>query len=493
MRAKLPVGLIDALRALGKTVDEADLAQLFVDAYGFDALNQLRDQLAMKGIAVPDTWAGSPRARQVVTGLGFDVMFAGERGTSKPTSEVVLGKPGLGPLHDYQNDAVKDIRFILRSRRGHADKGLVELPTGAGKTRVAVEAVVRSFLGGDFDRPGHILWVAQSRELCEQAITSWSEVWREFSDNRSMAICRFYGQYKPDEPEQDVAVVVATDAMLREHLNDETFAWIFDPLAVIIDEAHRAATSTTYTQLLRRLGVNTQAHERPLIGLSATPFSGRNEEASKKLAERFGKSLIQTLGEDPIGELQERRILAQIDHEVLEGSSMTLADTEVERRLISQATLNRVGNDEQRMQRIVKHILSQPSDWKVLVFMPSVLSAQVLAAVLRSEKVAADSVNGQTSQRRREHVIDRFKHADIQVLVNCDLLTQGFDAPSVRALYIARPTLSDSAYIQMVGRGLRGPKNKGSDRCLVVDLQDTVENGSIDLAYRGFESYWSRV
>jgi superfamily II DNA or RNA helicase len=492
LRAKLPAGLVESLEALGKTVSADDLPRLFLDAHGFEAVSQLRDQLGMKGLVVPQSWAGSMRARQFVTDLGFDARFAGDRGTSKPTSEIVLGKPGLGELHDFQREAVKGVRFLLRSRRGHADKGLVELPTGAGKTRVAVEATVQSFLDHDFERPGHILWVAQSRELCEQAITSWSEVWREFSDNRSMAICRFFGQYKPEEPDNEVAVVVATDAMLLEHIDDEAFAWVFDPLAVVIDEAHRAATSTTYTQLLRKLNVHTQAKERPLLGLSATPFYGHNEESSKRLAERFGKNLIQTLGSDPIRELQERRILAHMDHEVLEGSSMRLDDQEVGLRRISPSTLSRIGKDQHRMRRIVGHVMSQPSDWKILVFMPSVLSAQVLAAVLRSEKVKADSVSGESSRRRREDVIERFKTGDVQVLVNCDLLTQGFDAPLVRALYIARPTLNLSRYIQMVGRGLRGPKNNGSERCLVVDLEDTVENGGIDLAYRDFETYWNR-
>jgi len=493
LRSKLPAGLVESLEALGKNVTDDDLPRLFLDAHGYEALSQLRDQLGTMGLPVPQNWGGSMRARQLVADLGFDPRFAGDRTASKPTSEIVLGKPGLGELHDFQKEAVQGVRFLLRSRRGHAEKGLVELPTGAGKTRVAVEATVRSFLDHAFERPGHVLWVAQSRELCEQAITSWSEVWREFSDNRSMAICRFFGQYKPEEPDHEVAVVVATDAMLLEHLDDESFGWVFDPLAVIIDEAHRAATAATYTRLLRKLKVHTEARERPLLGLSATPFSGRNAEASQRLADRFGRNLIQTLGDDPIAELQQQEILAYIDHDVLEGSTLRLDEQEVGLRRISPSTLGRLGKDQHRMRRVVSHIMSQPSDWKILVFMPSVLSAQVLAAVLRSENVQADSVSGESSRRRREDVIERFRNGDIQVLVNCDLLTQGFDAPSVRALYIARPTLSASNYIQMVGRGLRGPRNNGSERCLVVDLQDTVENGGIDLAYREFETYWTRT
>ena len=57
---------------------------------------------------------------------------------------------------------------------------------------------------------------------------------------------------------------------------------------------------------------------------------------------------------------------------------------------------------------------------------------------------------------------------------------------------MARPTLSESQYVQMVGRGLRGPKNGGSERCLVVNLEDTIENVDVDLAYRDFTQYWGK-
>jgi len=94
------------------------------------------------------------------------------------------------------------------------------------------------------------------------------------------------------------------------------------------------------------------------------------------------------------------------------------------------------------------------------------------------------------SERRR--VIERFKSGDTRVLVNCDLLTQGFDAPHVRALYIARPTFSPNRYIQMVGRGLRGPANGGTERCLIVNVADTFEQFGEQLAYNEFDYLWSK-
>ena len=52
------------------------------------------------------------------------------------------------------------------------------------------------------------------------------------------------------------------------------------------------------------------------------------------------------------------------------------------------------------------------------------------------------------------------------------MLAAGFDAPKVGAVVITRPTMSAALYEQMVGRGLRGPKNGGTEICRVIDVQD---------------------
>lgn len=490
LRAKLPSGLVDTLRTMGTPIHDKDMAGLFLDSFGTDSLSRLRDELRARRLNPPDTWGGLGPARRFVSELGFTADFAGKGKPPRPAAMTVMGKPGLGALHDYQREALLALRFRLRSNPGNAEKALLELPTGAGKTRVAVESLVKAFLDNDFQQIGPVLWIAQSEELCEQAITTWSEVWREFSDERSLSINRFFGAYRPEAPELELSVVVATDAMLHEHIGDESYDWIYAPVAVVVDEAHRAADSKLYERIFQELGVDLGQCERPLIGLSATPYKGRDSKATQKLADRFGNNLVQTLGPSPIEELQDRGVLARIDHRVLPGTRLSIQPTEVEQNRLSSDTLNRVGQDQERMKGIVNDIMSLPEDWKVLVFMPSVLSAQVLATVLKSKGVDAASVSGRSSRGERASVISEFKDGQLQVLVNCGLLTQGFDAPMVRALYVARPTLSEGQYVQMVGRGLRGPKNRGSDRCLVVNLEDTIENVDVDLAYRGFTQYW---
>jgi superfamily II DNA or RNA helicase len=142
------------------------------------------------------------------------------------------------------------------------------------------------------------------------------------------------------------------------------------------------------------------------------------------------------------------------------------------------------------MSIIVNHIMGLDKSWPVLVFTPSVLSAQVLAATLRYRGIAAATVSGQTGRQERRDIIGKFRRNEIRVLANCDLLIQGFDAPGVRALYIARPTFSPNAYIQMAGRGLRGPANGGKDECLIVDMADNFGDVNELLGYHEYEDLW---
>ena len=71
------------------------------------------------------------------------------------------------------------------------------------------------------------------------------------------------------------------------------------------------------------------------------------------------------------------------------------------------------------------------------------------------------------------------------------MLTAGFDAPAVRAVYVARPTYSPVRYQQMIGRGLRGPLNGGKERCLIVNVADNLVQYGEALAFRQFEYLWS--
>ena len=104
--------------------------------------------------------------------------------------------------------------------------------------------------------------------------------------------------------------------------------------------------------------------------------------------------------------------------------------------------------------------------------------------------MTAKPITGLTDDGPRRHYIEEFREGRIRVLTNYNVLTQGFDAPAVRAVIVARPTFSPNLYQQMIGRGLRGPRNGGKETCLIVNVEDNVVSYGDDLAFRDFEYLW---
>ena len=494
LREALPKGLWGALESQELVNDDTSLGELFLTVYGTDSIHMLEDAFREEGFPdVPTRWAGGDATISWLRKMGFGTSFAGRRAEPQEDEFVVPGAVRLSPLHDFQTAISDELRTVLTQREadGRAGKAMVELPTGAGKTRVASETTLRLFTEGALRGP--VLWIAQSQELCEQAVQTWSAVWRGLRDERPLGIGRLWENHTVHEPETDFSVIVATDAKLDLVRSSRDYDWLANATAVFVDEAHRAGDSERYTRILSWLGVAGREWARPLVGLSATPFKG-GSSGTDSLAARFGRRKLAAFDEDPYRQLAERKVLARVEHQVLRGIDVALSRSEIHDartfRKVSDTVMTRIAEDQARMAALVDHITRQDEDWPILVFTPTVLSAQVLAATLRYRGRNAAAVSGETGRQRRREVIAEFKAGRIQVLTNCDLLTQGFDAPGVRALYIARPTFSPGAYIQMVGRGLRGPANGGKEECLIVDLVDNFGEVNDFLGYREYETFW---
>ncbi|MCO8270737.1 DEAD/DEAH box helicase family protein [Actinoplanes sp. TRM 88003] len=496
LREALPKGLWQALEAQDLVDDDTSVAELFLTVYGSDSIKQLAQNFRQEGFPdVPTEWAGRSTTISWLRKMGFGTEYAGRRNQRQDQEFVVPGAVKLNELHTFQKKISADLRraLTLREANGRHLKAMVELPTGAGKTRVATETVLRLFIE-DMMR-GPVLWIAQSQELCEQAVQTTSTVWRGLGDERPLTVGRLWEGNTVHEPDTEFSFIVATDAQLDVIRADPDYDWLKEASAVIIDEGHRAGGSERYTRILNWLGVAGWGFARPLIGLSATPFKGTSESGTAALVNRFGGWKIDAFEQDnAYRRLADLGVLAQVQHQVLPGVDVELQpgernDARTLRR-ISQSVMDRIGRDHARMKILVNHIMGLDPDWPVLVFTPNVLSAQVLAATLRYRGATAESVSGQTGRQERRNIIERFKKGEVRILANCDLLIQGFDAPAVRALYIARPTFSPNAYIQMAGRGLRGPANGGKDECLIVDMADNFGDVTELLGYREYEDLW---
>ena len=150
-----------------------------------------------------------------------------------------------------------------------------------------------------------------------------------------------------------------------------------------------------------------------------------------------------------------------------------------------------MGLDSNRNRVLLNSIRRLPKDWTVLLFATSVDHAQTMAALLSLEGVTAAPISAMTDPSVRRHYVEEFRAGRLRVLTNYNVLAQGFDAPAVRAVYVARPTFSPNLYQQMIGRGLRGPLNGGKEEALIVNVADNVLRYGQELAFRQFEYLWA--
>jgi DNA repair protein RadD len=108
----------------------------------------------------------------------------------------------------------------------------------------------------------------------------------------------------------------------------------------------------------------------------------------------------------------------------------------------------------------------------------------------RQKGIAAAFVSGGTRDVTRRKIISDFKAGRVKVLCNCEVLTTGFDAPKVSHVVMARPTVSQVLYEQMIGRGLRGPRFGGTATCVIIDLEDKYRSERPKLGYQQFRDLW---
>ncbi|WP_406348623.1 DEAD/DEAH box helicase [Streptomyces sp. NBC_00144] len=496
LRAGLPPGLLESERAdlNGAEPSGARVARMAYNAHGDSVLQvHSRDLVAAYPSHAPSSFSGSSPAVKFVSEFGFPDAFAGTRTPSLPPRVDVPGPSEFPRLHDYQEKLAAKVFAMLD--RFAPQRGMLSLPTGAGKTRVAAEAVIR-WIKQVRDLDGPILWIAQTEELCEQAVQSWSFVWTKVGAETPLTISRLWTTNEAGPISGRPHLVVATDAKLRNCLGTGGYAWLRAASLVIVDEAH-VAISPQYTEILAHLGLTARETRRHLLGLTATPFRNTNDEETRRLVQRFGAQRLDDgifPSGDAYAELQELGMLAEVTHRELRGGTIELTSDEKERAdqmsLLSKAAEQRLAEDQDRNSRILEEIAAMPSDWPVLVFATSVTHAKFLAAKLKDRDIRAASVDSATPTGERRRSIDDFRSGRTRVLTNYGVLTQGFDAPATRAVVVARPTYSPNVYQQMIGRGLRGPGNGGKETCLILNVRDNITNYGKSLAFTQFEHLW---
>lgn len=511
LQSLIPEAVRSMLSSRGIEMTDQLRFEIVNNLYGANLMEQLQPALGAAGIKNPEDFKGRSRqAKEFLKDLGFSQDLITQDLPRKPDREEIVGPVRLQKLHGYQQSTSNKIKALL-NRESENLKGVVQLPTGAGKTRVAAQSVIEHL--AETRGPQIVVWIAHSEELCEQAIESWTTVWRAVGpSSERMAISRLWGGRAAKHETTKLHLVVATIQTLTRIADDVAaraprgvqYAWLSDPDVVIIDEAH-GAIAASYTPVLKWFKRSTRDAKRPLLGLSATPYRGTNELETARLVNRFEANLIEPnefTVETAHEYLQNMGVLAKVRHETLEGiklqqrheKPMKPTDDDSRNAMLEQRVdLDLVARSSERNNKIISHLIQNKDQLRhALVFAASVEHADALAAVLTASGLPSASISSKTPSSQRRALIEKFRAGELQVLTNFDILTQGFDAPKIDAVYMCRPTFSPNKYIQMVGRGLRGKANGGSEEVLIVNIKDNLELFGTQLAYTEFDYLWNR-
>jgi len=343
-------------------------------------------------------------------------------------------------LREYQNEAINAI--VSRWQAG-VTRQLVSLPTGTGKT-VVFAALARQL-------NCRTLIVAHREELVTQAVDKVAMVWPEVDAGVVMA--------DRDEPGRQVVVASIQSACRPKRLKrlaEQDFRLL------IIDEAHHAVADT-YMKVIDALGFMADAPGKLLVGVTATAKRGDKVALGAVFQEIvFERSISTMIRAGYLADLRGIRVATATD---LGGVAVSHGD-------YATGQLAAVVNTVGRNRIITEAYLEHAAPRRGIAFTVDVKHAQDLASEFLAAGVEAQAVYGDMPKEERRDILQGFSAGEVQVVTNCNLLTEGYDEPSIEALLMARPTRSSVLYTQMVGRGTR--PFPGKTECLVLDFTDTA-------------------
>jgi len=401
---------------------------------------------------------------------------------------------------------------------------LVHMPTGTGKTKTSMHTLVHHY-NFALKKRGAIIWLAHTTELLQQAYETFAAVWEHLGDGQ-VNTYKLWGQKNITVPRDGFSGVMFCGIQKLQAVrnnNPDLFEQIVkDARLIIFDEAHKAAATETRTLVESFMYSPPGYGDRSLIGLTATP--GRTtltSDENKLLSNMFENRLIgidvhvvdqvnmsQTAylnhqsESNAIRYFQNARILAKIKKEQLTYTEQfttaqlrSIKDKMLENGYVdfTKVALEIIGKNRSRNKAILDKLRELSTEQvPTIVFACSVAHAKLLSFMLSLEDIPNALVLGEMNPVDRAESIASFKDRQnpVNILINYEVLTTGFDSTNIRCVFITRPTQSIVLYSQMLGRGLRGPMMGGNEECLLVDIKDNLGRYDEKMAFSHFDAYW---
>lgn len=404
----------------------------------------------------------------------------------------------------HQAEAISKLNAWFGSKSEERQGGILTLPTGAGKTYVAVKFLCSPY--GPLSKGYKILWLAHTHHLLEQAFYTFAS--RDHTNGREIASItepRNYlsirvvsgtpGHRKVSEVCGQDDVVIGTMQTIQRAHHDCNQRGLADflkasdgKLFVVFDEAHHSP-APSYRKLITSL-----QEEYPrmyLLGLTATP-TYTDQKKVGWLHTLFPQNIIYQVSSQ---KLMGDKILAK---PVFKKYSTDITPVFDEREYqkwvntyqdIPEDIIEALANNRTRNQLIAEMYVQHRKEFgKTIIFADRWFQCDMLREMLLKRNVRADvvyshvdatpgSVEARNRRSKDENkiVLEKFRNQELDVLINVKMLTEGTDVPDVKTVFLTRQTTSKILLTQMVGRALRGPKFGGTEEANIVSFTDQWE------------------
>ena len=334
-------------------------------------------------------------------------------------------------LFDYQEDMKERIEKALRLHRSV----MAQMPTGTGKTYL-LTAAIDSFVE---DNPNTKVWIVAHRKELVSQIEETIKKFHSYSSSKNKSLL--------------VSVKAMSIQWLSRHYNEIEE----EPGMIVIDEAHHALAKT-YKEMWERFP------KAKFLGLTATPCRLNG----KGFMDLFDV-LVQSWS---VPEFISKGRLATYDFVSIKSDGVTqrLIDSLQKRGTdgdYQNKEMDMLLNKRPSIERLYQSFEEYGKDRKGIVYAINISHAKKIMELYQEHGIKAVAIDSKTPAAERQADIEAFRKGDIQVLVNVDIFSEGFDCPDVEFVQLARPTLSLAKYLQMVGRGLRVAK--GKKNCVIID------------------------